>query len=145
MKSTSVTDDSPYTVTFTVTDSLGRSQSDACAYIIGITENTQPVINSAIYTEETRTLVVTVSDNDDYDYDSLYIYLTIPEGLTVDASGKYASQTGPLTASFVWQAEDNTAGASGQTWVTVIDSAGATDSTYVDITIPLFASADDAI
>lgn len=143
MLNASVTDNANYTVTVTVTDSLARSNSATLAYVVGPTPNLNPVIDSAVYTEATRTLVVTVSDPDNAQ--TLDVEVTVPTGLTVDDATKTASQTGPLTASFVWGAEDFIAGGNGTTTITVTDQDNGTATTTANITIPPIVLAADTI
>ena len=119
-----ITSPDTFTMAFTLTDSLGRSCSRSLNYSTRYGPNLSPIIDSAVYTEATRTLVVTVSSPDDNE--TMTVDVTIPSGLTVDAASKVASQTGPLTVSFVWSAENYIAGGSGITTINVTDQDGGT-------------------
>jgi hypothetical protein len=132
-----------YTATVTITDVNGRSGSATANYTVGIIPNLIPTIASAVYTEATRTLVVTVNDADDAQ--TLTVGVTVPAGLTVDAASKAASQTGPLTASFVWGATDAFAGGNGDTTITVTDQDAGTATGTATITIPAITLEDDTI
>jgi hypothetical protein len=122
-----------YTVTVTITDSKGRFGTATGTYSVGPIPNHAPTIASAVFTAATKALVVTVNDEDDAE--ALNVTVTVPTGLTVDAATKAASQTGPLTATFNWNASDMITGGSGTTTVTVTDSVEATATTTAVITI----------
>jgi hypothetical protein len=123
-----------YSYTVVVTDSQGLSDTATGTYTVGPSPNSPPVIDDAVYTEATKTMVVTVSDPDDGE--TLTVDVTVPPSLSVDSVSKVAATTGPLTASFVWSTTDLFAGADDTTTVTVTDSGGATDTTEVNIFFP---------
>ena len=141
MLNASTTDDANYTVTVTVTDSQARSNSATLNYVVGPTPNLTPEIVSAVYTEPD--LVVTVQDADDAQ--TLTVDVTVPAGMTVDAASKVAAQTGPLTATFTFGAEDSFAGGSGTTTVTVTDQDGATATTDVAVSVAALVLDADTI
>lgn len=129
MLNESLTDDASHTATLTVTDSTGMSGSGTVVYAVGPWDREAPVITSAIYTEPLLTVAVSSGE----DGAVLTVNVTVPEGLAVDAASKIASQTGPLTATFVWHAADMFTGGSGMSTVTVTDEYGLTDTTTVEI------------
>lgn len=133
MVNASLTDSANYTYTIRVTDNEDRVGTATAQYTVGPLANRPPVIDDAVYTELTRTLVVTVSDPDDGE--TLTVSVTEPDGLTVDEASKTAAATGPLSASFVWSADDIFAGASGTCTVTVTDENDATDTEDVPISV----------
>jgi len=143
MLSPSTTDPATNTFTVTVTDAVGLLGTATGSYTVGSPPPSTPVIESAVYTEETRILLVTVSDW--IDDSTLVVDVTVPQGLLVDGTTKVASRTGPLTASFLWSAADILAGASGTTTVTVSGPNGGTATTDVQITVPPVTLAPDTL
>jgi hypothetical protein len=138
-----------YTYTVVVTNSQGLSGTATGSYTVGPSPNHPPVIEDAVYSAATRTMVVTVSDPDDGE--TLTVDVTVLPGCSVDsaskvAASKAASATGPLTASFVWSPSGAQSGdgSSGNSTVTVTDSAGATASTdvYVVCEVPVIPAGD---
>ena len=143
MVNPSTADSVTYSYTVVITDSQGLSGTATATYTVGPTPNELPVIESAVYTKATKTLLVTVSDPDDAE--DLIVDVTVPPGFNVDATSKYASATGPLTASFLWVPADVVNGAAGTTTVTVTDDAGDTDSADVALEIDPFPLVDDTL
>ena len=126
--------DAAYSYELTITDAGGYSGTAAGDYVVGPSPNFDPVINSAVFTYKSATLLVKVSDpNTD---ETLSVTVTEPLGLHADSTGKTASSTGPLAASFKWYADDPATGGTGVTTVTVSDGLGAMAQTDVEITIP---------
>ena len=82
------------------------------------------------------TLTVTVSDPDETTV--LTVTVTEPAGLAVDATSKIAAQVSGTVASFTWSATDAVAGGTGDTTITVTDSAGGIDTATETITIAMF-------
>lgn len=144
MVNPSTTTPATYTYNVRVTDSNNQVGVATATYTVGITLNADPTIDSAVYTEATKTLAVTVSDVDDGE--TLTVACTGAGGVTPDAASKVASATGPFVASFVFSADDFFNGATGTADITVTDSNGGSASqTGIVITIPGVVLADDTL
>ena len=144
MVNASTTDNATYTYTVTVTDSRGFSGTATGSFTVGPMLNQAPVIDSAIYTEGTRTLAVTVSDPDDGETLTVNI-AGVDAPISVDAASKAAAATGPLVANFVFSSSDPFADASDSVDVTVNDGDADSAVTAVTITVPGIVLAADTL
>jgi len=138
MVNPSTTTPATYTYNVQVTDSNNQVGVATAQYTVGVTLNQDPVIESAVYTQATKTLVVTASDPDDGE--TLTVGVVAGGGVSVDAASKVAAATGPVSASFTFQADDFFGGAAaGTADVTVTDThSGSATQTGIAIVIDPF-------
>jgi hypothetical protein len=145
MVNPSATENAPYTVTVTITDSQGRSNSASNTYTVApaAAGNHAPVIESAVYTEATRTLVVTATDPDPNP--EITISLTVPAEFLVAPGITATGTTSPFTATFTFAAQNFLEGGTGATTVTAEDQYGATDTANVSIAVVVVPVLGDAL
>lgn len=128
-----------FTYTVTVTDSQGLSGTASASYVLGITLNMSPTIDSMVIAG--NTLTVTVSDGDD---DPVTVSVSNHAGMSADSASKVADGAGVATFSFT--ADDMLVGASTTIDVSADDGAGGvTTATSGTMTIDPFAPDADSL
>ncbi len=143
MLNDSVAEPAGYFATCSVQDNTGQSAAKTVSYTVKERANQRPVIESAVFDAEARTLQISASDPDAEA--QLTASVTVPAGLAVEGSEKQLSQTGPLSASFLWSAAEEEAGGSGETTVTVKDQYGGKADAAVWVYVPRYGAAANVV